>query len=260
MAIRGTAAQTVPILARALTILEHLRANPEGLGVSDIAHQLEFPKNSVYRILFTLAARDYVRRNDDSKRYVLSRKLFSMAYHGPDARALTENAVDVMRDLRDAVKETVLLSVLSDDESLIIEQMPGLFPFRFVIDPGTRLSIHASSHGKVTLAYMPAEESEALLRRLKLTRYTERTITTVMRMREELRKIRARGYALDLSEGGEGVRCISAPLLRQDGTVVAALTTTGPVSRMPDEHLDDMGRVVRTHADRISARLGHGLV
>jgi DNA-binding IclR family transcriptional regulator len=260
MAVKVTAAQTVPILDRALTILEHLRANPRGLGVSDIAHQLEFPKNSVYRILFTLAARDYVRRDEDSKRYMLSRKLFSMAYHGPDERSLMENALDVMRALRDAVKETVVLSVLSDDESLIIEQMPGLFSFRFVIDPGTRLSIHASSHGKVTLAYMRDEESEALLGRLKLTQYTKQTITKLVRMREELRRIRERGYALDLAEGGEGVRCVSAPILRQDGTVVAALTTTGPAFRMPDEQLDDMGRVVRTHADRISARLGHGLV
>lgn len=260
MAIAASATQSVPILDRALTILEHLRQHPGGLGVSDIAHQLGYPKNSVFRILSTLAARDYVRREEDTKRYVLSRKLFSMAYSGPEEKSLMENALDVMRELRDAVKETVLLNVLSGDESLVLEQMPGLYPFRFVVDPGARLSIHASSHGKAMLAWLTQAERDALLGRLRFVRYTERTITSAAAMREELRAIRERGYALDLAEGGEGVRCVSAPVFNQQGLAVAALTTTGPAFRMPDDELHTMGRLVRAHADRISARLGHGLV
>ncbi|HOZ47178.1 MAG TPA: IclR family transcriptional regulator [Candidatus Hydrogenedentes bacterium] len=259
-AAKPTSYAKVPILDRALILMEHLLDHPRGLGMSEIANQLGFPKNSVYRILATLEKRGYVNRESDSKRYVLSRKLFSMAYSEPEEKSLMENAVDAMRDLRDEVKETVLITVLSGEESLVLEQMPGLYPFRFVVEPGTRLSIHASSHGKVMLAYLDERDREAMLDRLEWTRFTERTITTKEAMRAELGRIRTRGYSLDLAEGGEGVRCVSAPILNRQGVAVAALTTTGPAFRMPDRQLGEMGRCVKAHADRISMRLGYGLI
>ncbi len=260
MASVSASTQRVPILERALVIIEHLRQHPRGLGVSDIAHHLGYPKNSVYRILSTLAERGYVTRDDGTKRYSLSRKLFSLAYSGTEEKSLLEHALEPMRALRDELKETVLLTVLSGNESLVLEQMPGLYPFRFVVDPGTRLSIHASAHGKVTLAFLPERKREELLGALHLKRFTENTITTCEGMRAEIDRIRECGYAIDRAEGDEGVRCVSAPILNRQGAAMAALTTTGPAFRMPDDQLDAMGRRVRRRAETVSARLGYGLL
>jgi DNA-binding IclR family transcriptional regulator len=214
----------------------------------------------VYRIVNTLEKHGYLHRDLETKRYLLSRKLVSMGYSGTEEKSLIENSLDVMRELRDAVKETVLISVISEDEGVILEQAPGLYSFRFVVEPGTRLTIHASSHGKAILAYLPESEREAILGRLILEKYTERTITTVEGMREELATIRKRGYAFDLAEQADGVHCASAPILNQHGVAVAALTTTGPAFRLTESSLDAVGQCVKLHADRISGRLGYGLL
>jgi DNA-binding IclR family transcriptional regulator len=186
--------------------------------------------------------------------------MLSMAYSGTEEKSLIEHSLDVMRELRDQVKETVLISVISDDEGVILEQVPGLYSFRFVVEPGTRLTVHASSHGKAILAFLPESEREAILERLDLKRFTERTITTVAAMRKELATIRERGYAFDLAEEADGVHCASAPILNQHGVAVAALTTTGPAFRLDESSLDTVGQCVKAHADRISGRLGYGLV
>ncbi|MCP4642545.1 MAG: IclR family transcriptional regulator [bacterium] len=241
-------------------MMEHLLQHPEGLGVSDMTHQLGFPKNSVYRIVNTLHKHGYLNRHADTKRFVLSRKMFSMAYSGPNEKSLMENAIDVMRDLRDEVKETVLISVVSDDQGLVLEQMPGLYPFRFVVEPGTRRTVHASSHGKAIMAFMREQERDGLLDRVEMTRFTKQTITTRKAMERELERIRARGYAFDMGEEDDGIRCVSAPVLDQYGVSVAALTTTGPAFRMPDPEMDAIGQSVKKHADRVSRRLGYGLV
>ena len=156
----ATSDQRVPVLERALFILEHLLNHPNGLGVSDITHQLGYPKNSVYRIVHTLERFGYVYRDPETKRFVLSRKMFSMAYKGTEERTLMEFALPVMRDMRDAVKETVLLSIVSDNEGLVLEQVPGLHSFRFVVEPGTRRSVHGSSHGKAILAFMEEDQRD----------------------------------------------------------------------------------------------------
>jgi DNA-binding IclR family transcriptional regulator len=240
--------------------MEHMLKHPNGLGISDLANHLDFPKNSVYRIVNTLLDHGYVNRDPDTKRFVLSRKLFSMAYNAVEEKGLMENALDCMRELRDEVKETVLISIISDDEGLVLEQMPGAHSFRFVVEPGTRRALHASSHGKAIMAYLPDVERDALLSRLKLTRFTDRTITTRAGMLEEFEQIRERGYAFDYAEGDEGVHCVSAPVLNRQGVAVAALTTTGPAFRMPESSFDEIGRKVKKHADRVSRRLGYGLV
>jgi IclR family transcriptional regulator, acetate operon repressor len=255
-----TSVQFVPVLDRALSVLEHLLQFPDGLGVSDLSHQLSIPKNTVYRIVNTLHERGYVRRDEVTKRFMLSRKLLTMAYSGAAEKSLMENALDVMRDLRDEVRETVLITVLSGSQSMVLEQTPGLYPFRFVVEPGTRRSIHASSHGKATLAFLPAREQKTLLEKLELTAFTPRTITTRKTMRDALAEIAGKGYAFDLAEESDGVHCVSAPILNQHAFPVAALTTTGPAFRMDVSGLDDIGLRVKYHADRISRRLGHGLI
>jgi DNA-binding IclR family transcriptional regulator len=136
--------------------------------------------------------------------------------------------------------------------------VPGLHSFRFVVEPGTRRSVHGSSHGKAILAFMEEDRRDAILERVTLTRFTENTITTRAGLLEEFARIRDNGYALDLAEEAEGVHCVSAPILDQHGVAVAALTTTGPAFRMPVPELDALGEIVRDHAGRVSERLGYG--
>ena len=250
----------IPNLVRALAVLECLGGRPAGLTGAEIAAALKLTKNSVFRITRTLLDHGYLLREEDTRRFVLSRKLLALGYAGVGEQNLVEKALDVMRSLRDATRETVILGTLVGDKGMALEQVPGLHPFHFSVDPGNRLHLHTSAPGKALLAFLPEAERGALLSRMALPRFNRRTITRKDALRREMERIRACGFSVDRAEEFEGVHCVAAPVLNQAGHPVAAIWTTGPSDRVPLRSFDAVGRLVREHARRISRRLGHGLL
>lgn len=251
---------SVPNLDRALSIMELLRTRPEGLTLSEIARELGLPRNSVFRIANTLLMHEYVARDEETRRLVLSQKLFGMAYTSASSATLMENAMGAMRDLRDATGETTILSVMAGNDCLVLEQVPGVHPFRFVCDAGLRQPLNASASPKALLAFMGPEKRNEVLRSARFRKWTPATIAERGAFRAHLLEVRRRGFALDIGEHMEGVNCAAAPILGRQGLPLAALTVIGPSFRLKTSALGAVGRVVREHADRISRRFGHGLV
>ncbi|CAN5376750.1 IclR family transcriptional regulator C-terminal domain-containing protein [soil metagenome] len=249
----------VPNLDRALSILELLGASGRPLTLSEIAEALGFPTNSVFRISMTLESRGYVERDGVTKRYSLSRKLLKLASQGSGDDNLYEKSLDVMRRLRDATKETALLGVLlaCDAEGVVLDHVPSVHPFRFAVDPGTRFVLHTAAPGKAMLAALPQDEREDVVGRIKFTRYTRETITSASAFLEHLEEVGERGYGFDLAEEREGQYCVGSAILNAAGYPIASLWITAPSSRLPDGQLDAVGRLVKEHADEISARYGY---
>ncbi len=106
-------------------------------------------------------------------------------------------------------------------------------------------------------AFLPEAERESLLKRMKLMRFTEKTITRKDAFRQQLDAVRQNGYAVDDDEGPVGANCVSAPILDHRGLPLAALTVTGPATRMPAAEFQRIGPIVRAHALRISQRFGY---
>jgi DNA-binding IclR family transcriptional regulator len=260
MARTGVHPYHVPNLDRALAILERLAEHPDGLGLVEIAHALGFPLNSVHRITRTLLDRGYLARDGASRRFALTRKLLAVGYRALGAHSLVEKALDVMRDLRDQTRETVILGLLNGDAGVTIEQVPGLHAFKFLLDPGMTFPLHCNAPGKAMLAFLPQPQREALLLRMPLKRFTSRTIVRRDALRAELDRVRTLGYAVDRAEMATGCHCVGAPILNQHGFPVAAIWTTGPSDRMPESQFEKIGPSVRRHADRVSRRLGSGLL
>jgi IclR family transcriptional regulator, acetate operon repressor len=249
----------IPNLERGLLILELLAQHPEGQGISDIAAALGYPLNSVFRATNTLLKHAYVERNPQNKKFTLSRKLFSLAYGSAADKNLMENSLDLMRELRDEVRETVVVSIVDRGEGVILEQVSGLYPFRFVVEPGARQVLHTSASCKAILAFLPDEECRRILEGIAFNRLTERTIASRPEFEAELGRVRARGYALDRGEALDGVHCVAAPVRDRQGVAIAAITVTGPSTRMREKDFMRLGPRVKDCADRISARFGFGL-
>ncbi|HEY3325284.1 MAG TPA: IclR family transcriptional regulator [Planctomycetota bacterium] len=250
----------VPNLERALLILELLRQHPAGLTGAEIASALKLSKNSIFRITMTLLDHGYLLREEDNKRFALSRKLLILGYSAVGETNLIEKSLDVMRDLRNLTTESVILGALMGDTGVALEQVPGLHPFHFTVQPGTRLRPHTSAPGKALLAFLPADEREALIERLELPRFNSRTVTRKGAFRKELATARALGYAVDRAEEFDGVHCVAAPILDQHGYPAGSIWTTGPACRLPLERFDAIGKMVGEHAQRISRRLGYGVL
>ena len=248
----------VPILHRTLEILDHLRLHPQGLTLSEISRELHFPKNTVYRILNTLDAHEYITRNDDTFRYLLSRKMATFSYGSAHDKTLIESSIDVMRCLRDIVQETVVISVLDKGEGIVLEQVQGLHSFRFVCDPGTRQLIYSSASTKAIMAFLPEHERSIALKGVIFKRMTSNTIVSREKFMKALEEVKQTGYGVDHAEALDGVHCVAAPIFNHQGYPVAALTITGPAERVPSASFVKIGKLICEHAAQISKRLGYG--
>ena len=85
-----------------------------------------------------------------------------------------------------------------------------------------------------------------------LTVYTEYTIPSLEQLKEELDDVREKGYALDREELELGLTCIGAPILDRSGHAIAAISLSGPKSRMLAGDFCERVRAVTEAARKIS--------
>lgn len=249
----------VPNLDRALQIIEELSRRPQGLTQKDLIGRLKVAKNSIYRITMTLVDDGILARDEESRRFFLTRKLMILGATAMGDQDLVDKAGPVMHELRDKVSLTVLLGVFEGAEGVVIEQAVGGSPYKFAVDLGTRFSFHASAPGKAYLAFLPGPKVEAILRRLPLTAYNDRTICTRQGLRAAFAKIRRVGYAVDWAEMYEGCHCVGTVIQDHRDMPIAAIWVTGPSISLPKSRFAKIGALVKEHAARISAKFGHGL-
>lgn len=247
----------VPNLERGLQVLEYLVENEASITLNVLAKKLGFPVNSLLRVMNALEYYGYVQRDVSTKEYTLSRKMFSMGYSSPSVNNLMENSLDVMRNLRDDIGETVVVSIIDGNEGLVLEQVQGRHPFRFVCDPGTRQALHCSASCKAILAFMPEAELDGIVSGILFARFTDTTIISKEDFLKELSSVRRLGYALDRAEAIEGVHCVASPVLDRRGNAVAAITITGPANRITLQGMSRIGETVKNYALKISERMGY---
>jgi len=248
-------AYIIPNLDRALKLLEYLSAQPEGSSVTEIANRLGLPKNSVFRIVRTLAANGFLLEHD--KIYRFSPKILSLGYAGIRRTNLIEASLKEMYTLRDEVNETIFVGTLAQSQVVILEQLPSFQHVKFTIEIGHRVPIHASAPGKAILAFLPQGEQRDLLDHIAFTRYTDRTIPGMKTMVQEIETIHGNGYALDLGEEVTEIFCVASPVFDYREYPIASLWLSGPDFRLSKMDLDQVGTVVREHALRVSREFGY---
>jgi DNA-binding IclR family transcriptional regulator len=153
------------------------------------------------------------------------------------------------------VGETVNLAILSGRDALYLDQAAGpaaLSPHNWA---GKRIPLHATSDGKVLLAYLPEAELAASLVP-PLARFTERTITDLREFARVLAEVRRRGYATAVDELEAGLTAIAAPVRDAGGDVVASVSASGPSFRVTADRIAGMAESICRAAAGISRRLG----
>lgn len=240
--------------------MELLLDYPKGLQQSEIASLLRCSKTSVFRISMTLVEYGYLVRDEETKALRLSRKLIAMGNRTLGEDDLMSTSVDVMRKLRDLIKETVLIGTVVESEFVVLGQVLGSHPFKFSLDLGTRVPIHTAAPGKAILAFLPEVERDQVLAKMPFNKFNERTITSVQTFIHELELVQKMGFALDRGEQLTGIHCVSAPVFNRHGYPIAAIWTTGPTDRIRECDFEQVGGWMKEHAGMISQRLGYGLI
>jgi DNA-binding IclR family transcriptional regulator len=249
---------SVQSIERAFAILDILGNADYHLGVSHIAELSNLPISTTYRLLATLHQLGYVEKNTETNKYTLGVRLLHLRGAVIERLNLGEKAMPVMKDLMRQINETVHLAVLDKGEVVYIERVEGLGTQGMYTRIGKRAPAHCTALGKVLLAYLPEEIwYEDVIERHCLKRFSPTTITTLETLRTELQSICARGYAIDNGESGEPVRCVAAPVRDYTGSVVAAVSISGPQTHITPDRVEKLGQAVCRAVSLISRQLGY---
>jgi IclR family acetate operon transcriptional repressor len=161
-----------------------------------------------------------------------------------------------MHYLREETGETVSLAVEDQGEAVFLSQIQGGQTTRALAPVGARTAMHCSGIGKALLAHIRAAQLTDILDRRGLRRLTATTLTTPQNLQRELGVIRERGYAVDDQEHLVGLRCVAASIFDEHGEAVAAISASGPASRIGAERIAVLGELVRRVAISVSRDFG----
>lgn len=253
----GAAAGVHRAAGRVVDILELVVRTHEGLPLRELSAQLEAPKSSLLPLLRTLTARGYLEQGALGA-YRLGPKAFELGMASPAHRAWPEIARPALRELMQRTGETVFLGSLGGDGTAVVfvDKVESEQVIRYTAGVGDRRALHATSSGKVILAFLPAPERERILRALPLKRYTDRTVTSLPALRAALAEVRRTGVCVNLDELAVGAAGIAAPIFDRDGHVAGACAIGGPTDRVRPR-LKPLAAEVKATARAISALLGH---
>lgn len=252
---RLDAVSAVQSVDRALTILEALARRPE-LGVTEIAAELGVHKSTAFRLVTTLEQHRLVEQLRERGKYQLGFGVVRLAGAVTVRLDIAREAQPVSRRLATELNETVNVAVRDGDAAVNISQEQGAATVSTHNWIGQRTPLHATSSGKVLLAWM-SEDALAALLADGLKPCTARTITDPGQLRAELGRVRERGWAATAEELEVGLNAVAAPLRGADGAVVAALSVSGPSYRLGTDAFDEVARIVCAGSDEISRGLGH---
>lgn len=246
----------IQAIERAVAILNAFSADEPELGVTEIAEKLELHKSTVHRFLVNLEAAGLVERDRRSSRYRLGLRIFELGGLVLQQMNLWDEALPFLEGLVRDSGETGHLAVLDGGEAVYIEKVEARRALRIPSAIGRGYPAHATSLGKVLLAHLEDEPREQVIADRGLRRCTPKTITDPDLLREELKRVRAQGYAVDDQEYEEGLRCVGAPITGHTGQVVAAIGIGGPATRVTPERVADLSELVMAAAGNLSRRMG----
>ena len=245
----------VQSLDRALEILRLLGSEPE-MRVTDLARRLEVHKSTVFRLLSTLQEHGLVEQNPTTEKYRLGYGLVRLAGAVVAELDLARASRSVLQELATRTGETVNLAILQGEQVVNIDQIAAPNLVVNVNWVGKQTPLHATSNGKVLLAYLSEDERRRLLDR-SLPRLTPRTITDPRILEKQLHRVLTDGYAFTLEELELGLNAVAAPVYAADGRVQAAVSVAGPSYRVTPQRLSDLGEMTKDAAAAISRRMGY---
>jgi DNA-binding IclR family transcriptional regulator len=248
---------TVQSVERSLDILEALAAAGDEVGVLDLSKRVSLRASTVHRLLATLVLRGYARQNSQTGRYSLGPRALQLSHAFHNGSDLRAEAHHFLQRLMEESGETANLTILDHAEAVYIDQVPSPHTVRMFAEIGRRVPLHSTGCGKVFLAYLAPAERARLVSEKGLPGDTRHTITTAKELERELAEIRRRGYAVDNQEHDEEVRCVAAPVRDHTGEVTAALSLSGPTTRVTIERVPELGKLLTMICSQLSATLGY---
>lgn len=249
--------KNIQSVSRAIQILKCFE-NSEELGVTEIGKSLGLHKSTAYGLIATLEANQLLEKNEETGRYRLGLELFRL---GTKVNSnLRRVAIPYLEKLVGMYGETVNLVALDDTSVIYLEKIEGSHSMRICTMVGGRLPAYCTAVGKTILASLPEDEANSIIERVEFKKYTENTICDKEQLLDYLKIARQKGYAEESEEFETGLCCVAAPVYNHFGKAFAAISVSGPVSRMTDNFRLDISMSLIQFTQQISRKIGYSKV
>jgi len=243
-------------LGHGLAVLDMFDMDRQKITGAEIARHLGIHKSTASRIASNLVISGYLVPATNGSGFRLSGKLSRLGAIAAADTNLTTLSREHVQALVDEVGETCHLGILEGHEAVTVVLVDGSYSVRLHSWVGKRNDAHTTAMGKALLAGLSDATIDMLFPKKALPQRTEHTVATVAALKEQLAVIRRHGFALDNEELELGLRCIAAPIIDHNGSVVAALTIAGAASRLTMTKIDSYVAKVKASAAKISAEFG----
>jgi DNA-binding IclR family transcriptional regulator len=227
----------------ALRVLEHLAHHSHAMSLGAIAKEFAASKATVYRHLQALVQQGFVHQDEATGNYEIGIKLVVLGEAARGRFDIVRAGRDELIALRDKTQQAATVCSMVQSSPVVLDLIQGHTVIEFGTRPGTRLSLDASAHGKVWLAFSSGAPIEQALAR------------SHGRV-QEIAKIRRRGWATAPSEVIDGVNALAAPVLDHSARMVGSIAIVGATQFIPPEPAPAQIEAVVGAARRISLALG----
>jgi DNA-binding IclR family transcriptional regulator len=204
----------IGVLDKAVGVLHTIAESP--CGLAELCDRTGLPRATAHRLAAGLEVHRLLAR-DDAGRWRLGPALSELAAQVNDP--LLAASATVLPRLRDITGESVQLYRQEGTSRICIAAAEPPAGLRDTVLVGARLPMTAGSGAKVLLAYSDDPTRDTVLATAK---FSDRILT----------EVRRRGWAQSAAEREPGVASVSAPVRDANGSVVAAISVSGPIDRM----------------------------
>ncbi len=248
--------QTIAAVERAADVLLLFgRSRQAQLGVTEIGRELGMPKAAIHRILASLRSRGLIEFDETTRRYLLGPATMTLGLRYLARLDVRQLAGPALHELSAATGETATLSLRTGTTRVYIDQVTPLREVIMSVPVGVPFPLHAGASAKAFLAWLPEEQVAACLAG-ELAALTPDTITDPGLLREELSRIRRRGWAQSAGERQPGAASAAAPVLDHLGAPAAVISVCGPAERFAAAAPGCARRVLEV-TRRLSVKMGY---
>jgi IclR family transcriptional regulator, pca regulon regulatory protein len=243
-------------LERGLAVIRAFSADAPSLTLSEVARDVGITPATARRILLTLEELGYVR--SDGRRFLLTPRVLALGWAYLSSLDLGELAGPFMEELSAKTQESCSVATLDLPDIVYVARVPTSRIMTVALGVGARLPAYATSMGRVLLAGLTDGELSAYLSTLKPEPLTDRTVTSIDKLRDVIKRAGADGYALVDQELELGLRSIAVPIHDARGRAIAALNVSAHASRStPTSLRAAVLPHLRTAAEQITTALTH---
>ena len=227
------------------------------MKLGEIADAVGLNISTCHHLVGTLTERGYVGQNPRNRNYFLGNRIRQLNAALASHTNIVDLAMPELRRLNQASRETVHLAILQGTDLITLAQIDSPQAVRVGTDAfGKTNAAHATATGKAILAWLPESEIQRVVAAKSMTRFTDRTITDLPTLLEELRHVRRNGHSVDAEEFQEGVTCLGGAIRDQFGAVHGSISCSMPTIRASEEHIAEIKAALRGCIDRLSEKLG----